>query len=92
MAEFAFDLDLVTPRMLVDFKDKTGQNLLPLFRDGEFQIADLEPEALTGLIWIALRMSGQPDATWDQALDTPFQSLEFAEDGDEDPTKASDAT
>lgn len=93
MPGIEFDLDKVTPRMLVDFKDKTGTNLLGLFRDGsEFAIADMDPETLTGLIWVALRMSSAPDATWDDALDTPFQDLEFAEDGDDDPTSASDGT
>jgi hypothetical protein len=85
-----FDFDQVTPRMLIDFKAKTGVSLMGLMNeDGDLSVADLPEEAMAGLIWLSLRMSGAPDTTWDEALDTPFTRLEFADaDGDVDPTSA----
>lgn len=89
-----FDFDQVTPRMLVDFKAKTGTSLFALVGDaGEVDLNGLPEEALAGFIWLALRMSGQPDVTWDEALDTPFTQLQFADaDGDVDPTSAGSGT
>lgn len=82
-----FDFDSVTPRMLVDFEDKVGQSLTSFLSDkGTLDMLDMPSAALCGFVWLSLRMSGQPDATWDDALDTPFASLEFAE---ERPTPAS---
>jgi hypothetical protein len=84
-----FDVNQVTPRMLVDFKEKTGVNLLSLF-DGK-EPADLmtgDPEVIAGLIWIAKRMGGDPDATWEDALDTPFSTLDLAGSEAPDPTTA----
>lgn len=89
-----FDFDQVTPRMLIDFKAKTGTSLLGLLDDdGDLALTDVPEEAMAGLIWLALRMSGNPETTWDEALDTPFQSLQFADaDGDVDPTSADSAS
>lgn len=91
--ELQFDIDAVTPRMLVDFKEKTGSDLMSLFDKEEVAIQDLDALALAGIIWLALRMNGQPEATWDDALDTPFTSLAFGDEPAEgagvDPTPAS---
>lgn len=84
-----FDFDKVTPRMLVDFKEKTGTSLMALTAGGkqELDLASMDETTVAAFIWIALRMSGRPDATWDEALDTPFSELDL--DVDEDPTNAS---
>lgn len=87
--KLTFDFDAVTPRMLVDFKKQTGTSLMSLVEDDGLDLSSLDEELIAGFIWLALRMSGQPDATWDQALDTPFTALEFAEDVEPDPTNAS---
>lgn len=92
MAEaLSFDFDALTPRMLVDFKNKAAVDLLALLDDeGGFDLTGLAPEALAGFVWLAMRMSGRPDATWDDALDTPFSQLDFSTpDGEPDPTSAS---
>lgn len=85
--QLSFDLDSVTPRMLVDFKAKTGANLLTLFDGDGIDLTKAEPEVLAGVIWLALRMSN-PAATWEEALDSPFSVLDL--DGTEaappDPT------
>lgn len=84
----SFDFDQVTPRMLLDFKKQTGTALMSLVDDkGDLNMADLSEEQIAGFVWLALRMSGTPDATWDEALDTPFTSLSFEED-EADPTSA----
>ncbi len=92
MAEkLTFDFDAVTPRMLVDFKRETGVSLMSLVSDtGDIDLGTLPEEALAGMIWLAMRMGGQPDATFDEALDTPFSALELAEDDGTaaDPTPA----
>ena len=62
--------------MLVDFKRVTGSNLTEI---AAMDPSTLEPEVLAGLIWLAMRMSGQPDATYDDALDIPFTSLDLGE-------------
>lgn len=86
-----FDVDKVTPRMLVDFKAKTGVNLLGLFDQQKPEdLLNGDPEVIAGLIWIAKRMGGEPDATWEDALDTPFSSLDLSgSDAAADPTTAS---
>ena len=84
-----FDFDAVTTRMLVDFKRETGVSLMSLVTDGQFNLDNVPEEALAGMIWLALRMDGHPDATFDEALDTPFSSLEFSEGEAADPTPAS---
>lgn len=93
--ELQFDIDSVTPRMLVDFHEKTGTDLMKLFSGESFNTADLDALQLAGLVWLALRMNGQPQATWDDALDTPITSLGFgdapAEAVPPDPTPASSA-
>lgn len=88
--ELEFDFDQITTRMLIDFKEKTGTSLMALIDEaGEIDLSNLEEEMIAGCIWLALRMSGQPDATWDQALDMPFTSLQFVQEDDEqDPTTA----
>lgn len=81
-----FDLDAVTPRMLVEFKQHTGENLMALMDEkGGMNFSALSGEILAGVVWLALRMSGRPDATFDEALDTPLASLDFGEPS-EDPT------
>lgn len=91
--KLTFDFDAVTPRMLIDFKDRAGVSLYALLSDdGTMNLAAMSEEATAGMVWLALRMSGRPDATWDDALDTPFSSLSFAEGGEPDPTNASSAT
>lgn len=88
-----FDFDAVTPRMLVDFKAKTGVDLMSIVDGDGFEISGQSPEVLAGFIWLALRTSGKPDTTWNEALDTPFSQLQFADpDGDADPTSAGSAT
>lgn len=99
--KLTFDFDAVTPRMLVDFKAKTGTSLMSLVNGDEddadsepgeieFDLSKMDEELIAGFIWLALRMSGKPDATWDEALDTPFTSLDFVdEDGEPDPSSAS---
>ena len=77
--ELQFDLDTVTPRMLVEFMAHTGVNLLSLVNaSGELDMADiaaLDPKVLAGIVWLSLKMSGHPDATFDEALDVPLASL-----------------
>ena len=91
--KLTFDFDAVTPRMLLDFKDKTGQSLMGLIgTDGAMNLDDLSEEMIAGIIWLSLRMSGRHDATWDDALDTPFTALDFGEEPAAlDPTSASRA-
>lgn len=84
-----FDFDAVTPRMLVEFKRETGVELMSLVGEGGLNMAAMPSEAIAGVVWLALRMSGKPDATFDEALDIPFSSLTFAEDPEPDPTHAS---
>lgn len=84
-----FDFDAVTPRMMLDFKEKTGLDVLSLAGDG-VDVSEMPVEAIAGMVWLAMRMSGRPDATWDEALDTPLSTLAFDEDDDTaDPTTAS---
>lgn len=89
--DLTFDFDSVTPRMLLDFKRETGESLFSLVEGGGVDLSALTEEAIAGFVWLALRMSGRPDATYDDALDTPFTSLNFADAGDAelDPTSAS---
>lgn len=84
-----FDFDAVTTRMLVDFKRETGVSLMSLVKDGQFDLENIPEEALAGMIWLAMRMDGHPDATFDEALDIPFSRLEFSEEEEPDPTPAS---
>lgn len=89
MSDVNLDFNQVTPRMLVDFKEKTGQELMALLDDaGEIDMASMDSLVLTGLVWMALRTSGQSDASWDDALDTPITALQVGEDAEEDPTSA----
>lgn len=89
MAEITLDFDKITTRMLLDFKEKTGTSLMSMIDGaGEIDITSMSEETIAGCIWLALRASGSPDATWDEALDMPFTSLQFAE-GEQDPTNAS---
>lgn len=89
MADLTFDMDAVTPRMLVDFKAKTGQNLLAVVGE-DVNLEEADPEVITGFIWLALRMGPKPDASWDDALDTPFTALNLDGEGEApDPTTAS---
>lgn len=93
MTDLTFDFDAVTPRMMVEFREHVGVSLMSLVSNGEVDMSAMPDEAVAGMIWLALRMSGQPDATFDQALDTPLSSLSFG--GDEvtpDPTPASSAS
>lgn len=83
----SFDANLITPRMLVDFKRETGASLMAILDEG-FDLSGLPEEVVAGVIWIALRMSGQPDATFDDALDTPITALAFEEADEVDPTSA----
>lgn len=88
-----FNFDAVTPRMLIDFKAKTGTSLMSLVDDGgDIDVSSLDEDLIAGFIWLSLRMSGNPDATWDDALDTPFSTLEFAAEAELDPTSAGNAS
>lgn len=85
-----FDLDAVTPRMLIDFKRETGVSLMSLV-DGELEldIKTVPEEAIAGIVWLALRMGDDPDVSFEAALDTPFtRVLAAAEVDAEDPTSA----
>lgn len=86
-----FDFDAVTPRMMIDFKDKTGVPLMSVVGDdGTVDMSVMSEELVAGMVWLALRMSGRPEATWDDALDTPFSALsQPAEGAEPDPTPAS---
>lgn len=92
--ELQFDFDQITTRMLIDFKEKTGTSLMSLIDDaGEIDMANMSEEMIAGCIWLALRMSDNPDATWDDALDMPFTALQFVGEEDEtDPTNASNGS
>lgn len=71
-----FDMDAVTPRMLVDFKAHTGHNLFDVIKDDEpIDLERMDPILVAGFIYIALRMGGNPDATFDEALDMPLTKL-----------------
>lgn len=87
-----FNFDAITPRMMMDFRSETGTSIMDLAtEEGVVDMSSVSPEVMAGIVWLALRMSGRPDATWDEALDTPFASLEFDEDevaSDLDPTPA----
>lgn len=86
-----FDFDAVTPRMMVEFKKKTGTSLMSLANaKGEMDLAKVSEEVIAGVVWLALRMSGHPDATYDEALDTPLSRLDLSGEGEApDPTPAS---
>lgn len=94
MSEPVFNIDAVTSRMLIDFKRVTGTNLFDVVGDGATPVnfEDLEPELVSGFVWLAMRMSGHPDATYDEALDYPIASLSKLEQSEadevEDPTSA----
>lgn len=82
-----FNVDAVTPRMLVDFKRETGVSLMSLVEENGLKMDALSEECIAGVIWLALRMGGRPEATWDEALDTPFTALAPGEAGEKpDPT------
>lgn len=81
-----FDMDAVTPRMLVDFKAKTGVSLMSFAAEGGLDMGSMTEECIAGVIWLALRMGGKPDTTWDEALDTPFTSLAPAPEAEPDPS------
>jgi hypothetical protein len=87
--ELVFNADAVTPRMLIDFKEKTGLSLFAIWEGDGIELDKAEPEVIAAVIWLALRMSGQPEATWEQAVDTPFSSLSMGEPAAPDPTNAS---
>jgi hypothetical protein len=78
-ASVGFDLGQVTGRMLIDFRVATGMSLMSFVDadEGELDISSLTEEALVGVIWLGLRMSGRPDATFDDALDIPFDALDL---------------
>lgn len=92
MADSTLDLDFdrVTPRMLIDFKEKSGRSLMAMFEDGDLDPSKLDEVTVAALIWIVMRMD-RPDATWDEALDAPFNSLSFAK-AELDPTNAGNAS
>lgn len=83
-----FNVDAITPRMMVDFKKVTGESLMELVEAGLPDLTKVSEEVLAGFIWLALRMSGKPDATWDEALDTPFTALGAEEASPVDPPPA----
>lgn len=84
-----FDLDAVTPRMLIDFKRVTGVSLLELeWGEDGIDLTALGEEVIAGVVWLALRMSGRAEATYDDALDTPFTILTSAIPDEVDPTPA----
>lgn len=87
--QLTFDIEAVTTRMLVDFKRETGVEFMSVAEQG-IDPSKMEAVVLAGVIWLAMRMSGHPDATFDDALDVPITSLEMG-DVPEDPTKASNA-
>lgn len=96
MAKHTLKLEMVTGRMLKEFADHTGESLLTLGEqwgksDGEIDISSLDVDVLVGLIWLAMKMSGSPDATWEDALDESIVNLVFDVDAgggqeDQDPT------
>lgn len=83
----AFDFDAVTTRMLIDFKRETGASLLELVDEetGALNLDGVAEEVVGGVIWLGLRMSGRPDATYDEALDIPVTALDFTEEDAVDP-------
>lgn len=82
-----FDLDAVTPRMLIDFREATGVSLMALVDEElELDLKAIPEEAIGGVVWLALRMGGQPEATYEEALDTPFTRIVPAEVSDPDPS------
>lgn len=90
MSDMVFNFDQVTPRMLVDFKNATGVSLLSMMgEDGSLNLGEASEECIAGIVWLSLRMSGHPDATFDDALDTPFVSIVGSEPQEPDPTNAS---
>lgn len=88
--KLTLNVDLITPRHMVDFRRETGVSLMGLIETG-FDLKGLPDEVIAGVIWIAMRLGGRPDATFDEALDTPFTALDLSEDeaADVDPTSAS---
>lgn len=90
--KLTFDVERITPRMMVDFKRETGVEVMGLIETG-IDLATLDALLLAGLIWLALRMGDRPDATFDDALDTPFVALDFGDEeaADADPTSAGNA-
>jgi hypothetical protein len=91
MSDLELDFDRVTPRMLIEFKERTGVALMSLAgEDGQFDLESLSGELVAGIIWISLRTGARPEATWEDALDTPLVSLmATSEVAAEDPTSAS---
>lgn len=68
----AFDMDGVTPRMLIDFREATGTSLMSFVsEDGELDLSAVTEEALAGVVWLQLRMT-DAEVTYEQALDVPF--------------------
>lgn len=90
MTDLTFDFDKVTPRMLDDFERESGSSLFSFMDGDDIDLTKLSGKALAGVIWLALRTSGQPDATFDQAMDTPVTSIQMADEPD--PTNASNAS
>jgi len=90
VAEVTFDVDKLTPRLLGEFAEQTGVELMSLVdKAGEIDMQRLGSKELAGCIWLAMRTSGRDDATFEQALDTPLSALTFSDDEEPDPTPAS---
>lgn len=84
--ELTFDFDSLTGRMLEDFERKTGVSLLAMAGDkNELDLSSMPMTAISGIIWLALKMSGYPDATYDDARDIPLAKLSFVEEPPADP-------
>lgn len=86
--KFAFDFDKVTSRMLDDFERETGTSLFEFMVADGLDVSKLSGKSLAGVIWLAMRTSGQPDATFEDAMDTPVVLFDVHGGAEVDPTPA----
>lgn len=92
--KYTFDDEGLTGEMLEDFEEITGTSFFS-FADptsGEIDMSNFSGKAMSALMWLAMRMSGLPDATFDEARKEPLGKLALGEEAEVDPTDASSAS
>jgi hypothetical protein len=58
----------MTPNEMRALKEHTGRSLQELI-GGDAEDMDLAPDRIQAMVWVALRRTGHPDVTWQQAGD-----------------------
>ena len=91
--KYTFDPDALTGELMEDFAEHVGAELFSFMgENGELDRRNLTGKAMSGVMWVAMRMSGRDDVTWEEARRTPFAELADAEKAEPDPTNGDGAS